>query len=150
MKLAGQGFKLETEYFSLTVTLHSRPCSTRRLGQILAITLPLLLGMMVLAWGTGYKVSLYKVKPEANTSAPVKLCTRSSDVAKSDVDSATSHHEAVQAPLVFALLSFSESEPQTIRALSSRTDFVLVPPSLYLIPSVDRRPPPSELRLLHA
>jgi hypothetical protein len=132
----------------LTLGPHSRPYGTRRLGQILTIALPLLLGVMVLMWGTGYKVSLYKVKAEANASAPAKLCTRSSDIAKSDVDIAIADHGVIQARILFAVLAFSDSESKITRPLSSRSDLVLVPPSFYSTPSVNRRPPPAASRLL--
>jgi hypothetical protein len=102
---------------------------------------------MVLMWGTGYKASLYKVKSEANASAPAKLCTRSSDVAKSDVDLAIADHEVIQAQLLLALLSFSESESMAARSLSPRSDLVLLPPAFRLTSSLDRRPPPAESRL---
>ena len=117
---------------------------------MLTIALLLLLGMMVLVWGTGYKVSLYKVKSEANASTPAKLDTRSSDVAKSGIDSVTADHEAIQAPQLLSLLSFSESESKVARPLSPRTDLVLIPPSFCLSSSLDRRPPPAESRLLPA
>jgi hypothetical protein len=149
LKTAFKGFKLEKDT-SLTFRLHSRPCDTRSLGQILTIALPVLLGMMVFVWGTGYKVSLYNVKSEASASAPAKLCTRSSDIAKSDVDTAVADHGVVQVRILFALLSLSDSESRAAQPLSSRADLVLVPPAFCLPPTLDRRPPPVEFHLLLA
>jgi hypothetical protein len=134
----------------LDFRLHSRSSNSRRPGQILAIALPLLLGMMVLVWGTGYKVSLYKVKAEASTSAPAKLCTRSSDIAKSDIDVAIADHGVIQAHILFAVLAFSDSESKIARPLCSRSDLVLIPPSCCLTSSLDRRPPPAASYLLFA
>jgi hypothetical protein len=150
LKLACEASNLERGYLSLTIRLHSRPRGVRRLGQILTIALSLLLGMMVLVWGTGYKVSLYKVKSEADASAPAKLCTRSSDIAKSNVDAASADHGVIQTRILFALLSFSSSESKIVPSLSSRIDFVLVPPAFYATPLVNRRPPPEESHLLPA
>src|SRR5580658_7992582 len=43
------------------------------------------LAFMVFAWGTNYKLSLYKAGHE---SSPAKVCTRGSDTAKSALDQA--------------------------------------------------------------
>jgi hypothetical protein len=110
----------------------------------------MLLGIMVLVWGTGYKASLYKVKSEANPSPPAKICTRSSDVAKSVLDIVATDHEDVSARLLFDLLSYPAIEAIPARPRSLRTDLILIPPSLCLTPSVNRRPPPAESRLLLA
>src|SRR5271163_3327478 len=54
----------------------------------------LLLALMVFAWGTGYKLSLYK--PASKTeAAPAKLCTRASDVARSALLDAAEGHRAI-------------------------------------------------------
>jgi hypothetical protein len=150
LKFVCEGFNLKVGCFPLTLRFQSRSRNTRRLARVLAIALPLLLGMMVLVWGTGYKVSLYKVKTEANASVPAKLCTRSSDIAKSDADTAIADHGVIQAQILFAMLSFSDSESKIARPISSRTDFVLTPPSFRPTPSVHRRPPPAKPHLLLA
>ncbi len=134
----------------MTISLQPRARAPRRLGQVLPVALPLLLGIMVLLWGTGYKVSLYNVKSEAKASAPAKICTRPSDVAKSGLDRVTAEQGVLQAQVLFALLSFADSEFRIIRPVSPRSDLVLTPPAFRSTPSLDRRPPTAEPRLLLA
>ena len=45
----------------------------------------LLLAVAVFAWGTSYKLSLYKASPPGNV-APAKLCTLASNLAKNQLD----------------------------------------------------------------
>ena len=45
----------------------------------------MVLPFMICAWGTAYKLSLYKTE---TNSAPAKVCTRGSDAAKSSVSQA--------------------------------------------------------------
>jgi hypothetical protein len=48
---------------------------------------------MVVAWGTEYKLSLYKA---AQTMAPAKVCTRGSDAAKCGVDHVVNAHKQIR------------------------------------------------------
>jgi hypothetical protein len=100
---------------------------------------------MVFAWGTNYKLSLYKAGPER---FPAKVCTRGSDTAKSALDQAM--HGPLVAPVdlsmavPFSLPQGTEHHP--LNWLSDETVSDLSPlsraPILYL------RPPPDEGRSL--
>lgn len=52
----------------------------------------MILPFMILAWGTAYKLSLYKAN---KTGTPAKVCTRGSDAAKSSVSQAVDGRKAV-------------------------------------------------------
>ncbi len=52
----------------------------------------MILPFMILAWGTAYKLSLYKTN---KTGAPAKVCTRGSDAAKSSVSQAVDGRKAI-------------------------------------------------------
>ena len=56
---------------------------------------------MVFAWGTGYKLSLYKAEPQ---SFPAKVCTRGSDTTKTALDHIAEGCALAQAPLSLAIL----------------------------------------------
>jgi hypothetical protein len=58
---------------------------------------------MIFAWGTGYKLSLYKVEC-GTSSAPAKVCTRGSDAAKSTFDHAADGPTVALRPLYAAVL----------------------------------------------
>jgi len=101
----------------------------------------LTLAFMVFAWGTNYKLSLYKAGHE---SSPVKVCTRGSDAAKSALERAAGSPAAAQIHLpISALFALSqESEVRFHDRLSDEVVGDLSPlsqaPILYL------RPPPDE------
>jgi hypothetical protein len=101
------------------------------------------LAFMVFAWGTSYKLSLYKAGRE---SSPAKVCTRGSDAAKAALDDAADGHPVAQAPLGMAVLfSFIQgTEDYPIDRLRDEVVSDLSPlcraPILYL------RPPPDERR----
>ena len=59
------------------------------------------LAFTVFAWGTAYKLSLYKVEHQ---SSPAKLCTRGSDPAKNALDHAAGRSAVAHAPLSIAVL----------------------------------------------
>lgn len=61
---------------------------TRSLGRWLL----LLLAFSVFAWGTSYKLSLYKNSPRGSVT-PAKLCKLTSDSAKRQVDHSIKGHE---------------------------------------------------------
>lgn len=54
------------------------------------------LAIMVFAWGTSYKLSLYYAGHE---NSPAKVCTRGSDAAKSAVDHSVGGNTVVHTPL---------------------------------------------------
>lgn len=102
---------------------------------------------MIFAWGTGYKLSLYKSKCLAS-SAPVKVCTRGSDAAKSAVDQVTDGHTVVQIPVHVAAL-FSLDEPAATYPMSPRRREPVIDLSpLSRAPILYLRPPPHEGRFL--
>jgi hypothetical protein len=102
---------------------------------------------MIFAWGTGYKLSLYKVE-SAPCSAPAKVCTRGSDAARNAIDHAADDPVPAQASLIatvlFSLDSFAE--PYAIHRLQDEVASDLSPlsraPILYL------RPPPDQANAL--
>jgi hypothetical protein len=55
---------------------------------VLCVILP----FTILAWGTAYKLSLYKTD---KNGAPAKVCTRGSDAAKSSVSQAIDCHKVI-------------------------------------------------------
>jgi len=56
---------------------------------------------MVFAWGTSYKLSLYKA---GHQDFPAKVCTRGSDPAKNALDHAAGGSAVAHAPLSIAAL----------------------------------------------
>jgi hypothetical protein len=97
---------------------------------------------MVLAWGTNYKLSLYKVGHE---SSPAKLCTRGSEAAKTALSRAVTSPTSAQ---IHVLLSALFSLPQGTEGrfhgrLSDEAISDLSPlsraPILYLRPPPERR-----------
>lgn len=102
----------------------------------------LLLAFLIFAWGTSYKLSLYKKNPPGSVT-PAKLCESTSDNAKSQIDRAIEGHKVV-------------SSGPSINAVSTYRDFVLllqrqnVPHSetaslapLQTAPILHLRPPPA-------
>jgi hypothetical protein len=101
----------------------------------------LLLALMVFAWGTGYKLSLYKA-PLKDGTAPAKLCTRASDAARSALlDVAEGGH-----PLTLVSLSplFSAARVTSIYLCARGVeDGQAMHPSPFHPPAaLDLRPPP--------
>ena len=101
----------------------------------------LLLAFMVFAWGTGYKLSLYK-SLRGDGSTPAKLSTRASDVAQSDLQTAT----ADQGPSELVSVATALPAPSAGQCASSRDrieDGQPINPSPFHPPSaLDLRPPP--------
>ena len=100
---------------------------------------------MVFAWGTNYKLSLYKAERQ---SSPAKVCTRGSDAAKNALDHASDGYALSQVPVSMAV-HFSlpqETDDYYLDRLSDEVISDLSPlsqaPILYL------RPPPGEGRSL--
>lgn len=108
----------------------------------------LLLAALVLAWGTAYKVSLYR--QARITRAPAKLCTHASDSAKSQADASLL---PAPEPLLEIVL-FSGTVLLLWRSLAYepvRTPalFALAPPLRFAsIPQIAFRPPPVSLKPL--
>jgi hypothetical protein len=101
----------------------------------------LLLAFMVFAWGTGYKLSLYKSLRE-DGSSPAKLSTRSSDVAQSDLQNATADRGPIEVVSVATALPIP-SAPPCASSLDRIDDGQPINPSPFHPPSaLDLRPPP--------
>jgi hypothetical protein len=129
-------------YESLEAFNHSRPSRLKwriSLCGLLCMVLP----FVVFAWGTAYKLSLYKAD---NSSVPAKVCTRGSDASKSSVRQAVDGRKVIGngvAPSPVADFSF---------VLPGRSGVAL--PEAYRTifpvrnwPTVAARPPPPVIRL---
>lgn len=104
----------------------------------------LLLAFMVFAWGTGYKLSLYKSAAQRET-APAKLCTRSSDVARSALFDATEGHGAVA---FISLLTPLFAPPRVSldwRSRSVEDGQAANPSPFHPSAELDLRPPPQRV-----
>ena len=100
---------------------------------------------MVFAWGTNYKLSLYKVGHEAS---PAKVCTRGSDAAKNALDHAAGGSTVVHTPLSMAVL-FSPLQGTEDYPVDRLRDEAIIDrsplgraPILYLRPPPDNRVSP--------
>lgn len=99
------------------------------------------IAFMVFAWGTSYKLSLYKAGHE---SSPAKVCTRGSDAAKSALDQAAAAHTLDHTPFQIAALfslpqgtedySFDRLRDEAVSDLSPLSRA----PILYLRPPPDK------------
>lgn len=111
----------------------------------LTAALLLVLGALVVLWGTEYKLSLYKAEP--TMQMPAKLCTRSSEAATSQLQLAI---QPVETPTL--LIDMIESLPKdlghgaTALLFSDQTDFPL-PSSPKNLPQEAFRPPPAPARV---
>jgi hypothetical protein len=103
------------------------------------------LAIMVFAWGTSYKLSLYNPGHE---NSPAKVCTRGSDAAKSALDQAAGAPTLAQMPLRIAAL-FSLPQGTGARSLDRSNDEAVSDLSpLSQAPILYLRPPPDERRSL--
>ena len=103
------------------------------------------LAIMVFAWGTSYKLSLYNPGHE---SSPAKVSTRGSDAAKSALDQAAGAPTLAQMPLRIAAL-FSLPQRTEVHSLDRPSDEAVSDLSpLSQAPILYRRPPPDERRSL--
>jgi len=109
---------------------------------------PLLLGLMVLGWGTGYKLSLYR-SHAAHAAAPAKLCTRASDMAKSELDLAATGTVVEHTTPLWAVLVVSRLDlfPALRREEDGTGPVPKASPSRFS-PATYRRPPPAHLSLV--
>lgn len=106
----------------------------------------MLLAMAVFAWGTSYKLSLYKTAYSGKSMPEAKLCTRASDIAQSEIAAAVSGalpHPPRSSFLILAFLAclaMAASGPvlDRIRQKSPPPRFTTA-----FTPSLFFRPPPS-------
>lgn len=103
----------------------------------------LALAFMICAWGTSYKLSLYKAEGTLSF-APAKVCTRGSDAAKSAVDHAATARSLAQIPILVAALFSLDVAPETYPADSRREDAIVDRSPLRRAPILYLRPPPAE------
>jgi hypothetical protein len=107
--------------------------------------LSLYLAFMVFAWGTNYKLSLYKTEHQ---SSPAKVCTSGSDAAKKALDHAADAHTLSQVPLRMAVL-FSLPQGTEDYSLERQSDEGVSSLSpLSRAPILYLRPPPDKGRSL--
>lgn len=121
---------------------HSQtPPSKRLLSSNVGLCLALV--FMIFAWGTSYKLSLYKVE-NLTSSTPAKVCTRGSDAAKSDFDHAADGRDA--APMLICLASLvTRYRDAEERPLDRSSHIVMSDRSpLRRAPILYLRPPPHE------
>lgn len=153
---------MDDEETYIAVRLPSRP---RRFGELLRAELKnvpqtrtsgsrgwfslygvfcLSLGFMVFAWGTSYKLSLYKAECQ---SSPAKVCTRGSDAAKNAVDNAAGGGAAAavaDAPLGISVLSSLLQGTEDYPVDRLRDEAIIDRSPLSRAPILYRRPPPIE------
>jgi hypothetical protein len=109
---------------------------------------PLLLGLMVFGWGTGYKLSLYH-SHATHAAAPAKLCTRASDIAKGELDLAATGRTVEPTTSLRALLVVSSLELfPSLRCEEEEADLVPKASLSRFSPPSYRRPPPAYLSLV--
>jgi hypothetical protein len=99
---------------------------------------------MVFAWGTGYKLSLYKPTPQ-NENAPAKLCTLASDAARSAVVEASNRPKplvvaSLLLPPVFHLHALKTIAHQNVDDGRATNPSPFYPPA-----ALDFRPPPTQI-----
>jgi len=102
----------------------------------------LLLAIAVFSWGLQSKLALYK---SPSRDAPAKLCTRASDVAKSNCDDATDGGKLEQGTLLPALLSVSKSISLRLLPGNAQIEIAQCLSPLRSTPILHLRPPPVEL-----
>lgn len=103
----------------------------------------LALAFMICAWGTSYKLSLYKVEGTLSF-APAKVCTRGSDAAKSAVDHAANAQDLVQIPVLAAALFSLDEASEIYPVKADREQVTLDRSPLSRAPILYLRPPPDE------
>jgi hypothetical protein len=101
------------------------------------------LAFMVFAWGTNYKLSLYKVGHEAS---PAKVCTRGSDAAKNALDHVASGSAVVHMPVVIATLFSPLQGTENYPVDRLRDEAIIDRSPLSGAPILYLRPPPYEGR----
>jgi hypothetical protein len=96
---------------------------------------------MVFAWGTHYKLSLYKA---GHQGFPAKVCTRGSDAAKNAIDHVSDGSAAARASFSIAVL-FTPLQGTEIDPVDRLRDEAIIDRSpLGRAPILYLRPPPDE------
>ena len=105
---------------------------------------PIMLALLVLGWGTGYKLSLYNTQANHDGTPTAKLSTSASDAAKSGMDDAAAGHSVEQAASIVAFFVIPtmvippQRRGERDNLAQNLSPFRFTPP-LFL------RPPPAEL-----
>lgn len=97
------------------------------------------LAILVFAWGTSYRLSLYNAGHE---NSPAKVCTRGSDAAKSALDHAAGGKAVVHLPVSIAILFSSFQETADYRVVRLRDEAIMDRSPLGRAPILYLRPPP--------
>jgi hypothetical protein len=101
----------------------------------------LALALMIFAWGTGYKLSLYKsVQPDGH--APAKLCTLASDAARSAVVEASNGQKAIPHSILVVSLSLPVTAVNAFSHVDIDDGQPANPSPFYPPKALDFRPPP--------
>ena len=103
------------------------------------------LAFLVFAWGTNYKLSLYKAHRE---STPAKVCTRGSDSAKRAIHQTADGHTLAQATLCLAGFFALDQRIKDYPIDRLRDDVATDLSPLGRAPILYLRPPPDERRPL--
>jgi uncharacterized membrane protein len=102
----------------------------------------MLLALMVFAWGTGYKLSLYKAATE-NANAPAKLCTLVSDAARTAVLEASNGPKAIVVAVFFMPPDLPINAFYALTHRDVEDGQAANPSPFYPPPALDFRPPPA-------
>jgi hypothetical protein len=101
---------------------------------------------MVFAWGTSYKLSLYKA---GHQDCPAKVCTRGSDPAKNAFNHAAGGGAVSQAPLSIAILFSPPQGTENYPVDRLRDEAIIDRSPLSRAPILYLRPPPDGGRALN-
>jgi hypothetical protein len=102
----------------------------------------LLIALSIFAWGTSYKLSLYKINPPG-TVTPAKLCKLASDNAKSQVDQVVEGRKVAFSDFAINTGSAFIRSVFIFRGqVAPRTDALPCAP-LQSAPTLHLRPPPA-------
>lgn len=116
---------------------HPRP-SRSKMRFPLCVLLCVVLPFMIVAWGTAYKLSLYKTY---KNGAPAKVCTRGSDAAKCSVSQAIDGRKVIGNGIAPSLpTNFCLVLPELRNVALSEAFQVILP--LQSGPILAARPPP--------
>jgi hypothetical protein len=130
---------------SLALANHNRQSAPRKGRRGLWSPGPLLILLLtcsVFAWGTSYKLSLYKNNPPGLVT-PAKLCKLTSDNAKSQLDHAVDGHRALLAVFLITLLPISRELVLVIQGQIMLNGVTCNLAPLKAAPVLHLRPPPT-------
>jgi hypothetical protein len=108
-------------------------------------TLLLLLVLTVFGWGTGYKLSLYH-PDSAHRATPAKLSTRASEIAKNELERASSGTLVDQTLPVWDALVVSITVPRISAERDYPPDSLQKASSFSISSALYLRPPPARQR----